>query len=511
MKQWITLLSYFCYLFVYGECDGDFIVNQNSVFQQPVNVSNISLIKNLNCNGNISIGTTSENSSITINLQNSPKYPIPYKKKKYLTFGSSICLTNLPIIEPDSTIPYLIIDENNQIFQYINNSSELSQQTFDNNLTDNITLEGGIESRTINSNNTPLIFHSQNKLGNDIDIKIGNKNNNIIVLSSILCDINELIFNNSINYPLVCNQNVIINGQLSADSISINGNFGYSDLGTINFKNLFIHENITINTTTPTLIQGNVSWGNSINLGNFPQSSFFLYGFLDQNIGPSSFLVIDQNNTVYNTPIYPITSILQLNACKSDTNLTLLPQLNSAQNNVIIGNNTGNITFDTPSISFSNSITTANTTTQLSITDNFFISNIVIQNIDNLPTLIMNDNSTHINGNITTNNITINQEFYLKNLPVITNPIGYVGVLQLGQDPNQNIIGGLSTINQNLQDKRSSQLVTLEKNINYVHKTLDALIFRLTLCNKTAKKEYHQYRRNAREIAFLLKKINHTL
>lgn len=87
MKQRITFLSYFCHLIVYGECGGDFIVTNNSVFQQSVTVSNVSLIKDLNCNGNVSVGTSEQNSSIIINLKDSLKYSIPYKKKNISILG----------------------------------------------------------------------------------------------------------------------------------------------------------------------------------------------------------------------------------------------------------------------------------------------------------------------------------------------------------------------------------------------------------------------------------------
>jgi hypothetical protein len=388
---------------------------ENCIFNNKVLIENNCNINNININGLIEFSDVKNSKNIIINFNNSD--------------FSEFLIYNLPIIiDPISIHNNLLIGIDNKNKLYLD-SSNFIENTLVKNTPLNDTLNViNIDTFDINQTNNSLpLISSINKDGNPITISIGNKNNNIIFVSPIVLSINNLIFNNTINYGIGVSNNADVNtnSDIIVGQLFINNNIIKNDSVTLTFQDFIVSTNLNINSNNTVIIQGNILFKNNLTIGN-TQTNLTIYTREDNTIDPVSFLGIDANQNLCITYLPPALKNLNTNQVKSNSNnLTIIPINNTIQ----IGNVNSNITINSD-ILLQNTWEKNSDTNDVNFifnNKNTFQSPVKFNQLDNAFYIIPN-NELSINANINFNAVSFNRNIYFPNLPTINNVQGYITI-----------------------------------------------------------------------------------
>lgn len=456
-------------------------VVENCVFNQSVLINNICNINNININGRIAFGDINKLQNITI-----------YINKETGEF----VINNLPILSDTTPINkrmLIAIDDKNALYLYVekNNTIQINPQ-IGNDLN-----AINIDTFDINQldNSLPLIS-SINQDGLPVDLWFGNKNNNLIFLSPVLLNVNNISFNDPINYSIKVSNNagVTINGDLITNELLINGDLITNNNVSFEFQNIVINGNLNINSNNTVLIQGDILFNDTVSLGGVP-TNFTLYTAEKDTVDSLFFLGTDFNQNVCATSVSPALSSLNSEQIISENNnLSILAQ----NNNLKIGTISSDIFFYSDVLLLENSWqlpSTKNTISFIFNNKNTFQSPTVINSLDNAFSIVSN-NTLSINGNINFNLISFNKDIYFPNIPIIDNFSAYlvinyennIGYLQI--EPITHSLKKIKTTQKkfyNASEKIYSNLQSIENILQknkIIYSTLQNTAIALTKKNK---------------------------
>lgn len=468
--KYILLGFFFTSFFVLPVCDKDFVFFENIAFDKNLQIidGQSYLIRDLNSNGKIFLNEKTSDGKLQINMNNNLQFELGEKDKNSIVeFGDpniNFSILNLPFIVGSDIQYFLCIDSNNKVYlinyeNYIFILQKIkSRRASKNELmsTADGSLFGNISVNSINSNTDPVFFHSTNKNGDSIDIVMGNNNNNFIIKSNMICNINAMKFNNTINSPIISDLDFIINNSLIAQSIDTDS-FIYPSQNTINFNNIFIAGNLKNQVDSGDItVQGDISWNGAVKLGNSSNTSFSFYikGGIDNNI--ENLLLLDQNNNLWRTTDYPSISKLLINECISNSDITIISE-NKKINQSEIGNSTGFIKFDAPKIFFNNNVNTPQDSI-IGIDDILYIINGNVRQMNKVDNIICNQLVDINSATITFENMLVNNNIYFNDLPIIDNPVGNVALILLDDTGSRSVLVAIKYSSMLYDEKRIKQI-----------------------------------------------------
>ncbi len=491
-KKNIIFIFIIYYKIIFSKTLEECNVLENCTFNKSTIITNNSIINGCNINGQIFFNN--------INQENVLKFSL---NKKY---NFQFYIYNLPFLEIiDDKISFIMIDDKDKLFILEDFASNINNNINKFNTINNLNAIN-IDLLSLNNFENNLVISSTNQNKNPITINIGNQNSNIIFISDILLNINNIIFNNSINSPINITNFVTAEKNIFSKSIIINKSLIINNNTNINFLNTYVNNNLNINSNNNVIFQGNILFNTDLQIGNL-NTNLYLFSEYNNTEIPIYFLGIDNNKNLCASTIYPELSIIKTNQIKSENNLKII-----SNNNMQIGNYDSNIFFEIDTLLINGNITTTNNKKINFIFNNknYFKQSVVFNALNTTDCLISND-INNITAPAILKRITFHGPIYFNNLPILKDIKGYL-ILN-----NQNNISFLSVISideslkqyKNIENqfyknnqKIYSNIKTLEEDINYIKKLNFKKKYYITI------KLNHKFKK---KLLFYLKKIKNKI
>jgi hypothetical protein len=456
------------------------IIYQNCIFNNEVYSNNEVTIRGLQSNGEIIFNDNSITLPIIFSFLN-PNNPI-------------FIINNIPIkIDfTNENIMSILIDNNNKL--YLQEYNSILRKKFNFLYNDNLNIIN-IVTNSINQYNSPLIISSINQTSDLVNILIGNKYSLTEFKSNILLSINSLLFNNTLNDELIINNYANTQNEIVTEKIIVGNQLITNNNTIFSSPNIIINHSLNITNNDPCIIQGSLTFNDTLNLSINNQTNTNLNIFENNNnvIFPQLFLGQNSNSTICSTTIHPAINTIETNQIESNKILTILTS--PYNNSITIGNLNNNINFLTNNIIFED-IISGNQNINFIFNNRNYFDKIVNFSIINEVSTIIGNNNVYINCSINLNKINLTGQTFLPNIPIMNNFIAYIGINVY------NNIGYLTAIPidtikskniNNIESKIFKDINTIKKKIKKIDK--EKIIF------------IKEYETEKKENIFLKKKL----